>query len=347
MSLAKKTSLKDIANAVGVSTALVSYVLNNQKQGRIGQEVAQKIRDTAEALNYRRNLLARSLRTQSTLSIGLIVPDIAHPFFAGLARAVETEANSHDHTVFFGSSDGNPLQSRKLIDMMLNRQVDGLIIAPGEHAEAQIRYLRDQAIPFVCLDRYYPEIPANYVALDNYKAGFIGVQHLVESGYRRIGCIGYETTLHHLNERKRGYMAALKEHRIAFTKGWLKENGWLKEVSLQHKPAEIHRAVNDLLAADVKVDAIIFDSSRLADIGVLHIHQLRLNVPEDVAILTFDEPGSLELFQAPLTYLRQPVRDMGQLAARVLFESMEKNNKITQVNMEPELIIRKSTLPKA
>jgi len=346
MSVVKKPSLKDIAAKVGVSTALVSYVLNNQKQGRIGQEVAQKIRDAALSLNYRTNLIARSLKTNSTLTIGLMVPDISHPFFAGIARSVEDEANRHGYTVCYGSTDGNPLRSRHLMDMLLNRQVDGLIIAPGEHAEMLIKSLQEQALPFVLVDRYYPDLPSNYVALDNYKAAYIAVQHLVERGYKRIGLLGYETPLHHLNERKRGYLTALKDYKIAFTNSWLKEKGWVKEVSIANKKIEIERAVDELRLAREPVDSILFTSNRLAAAGVKHIHSLRLNVPEDLALVCFDETESLDLFQAPLTYLRQPLAEMGQQATRVLLDSIRKNNKIIQVNMEPELVIRKSTLKK-
>src|SRR5205085_9380454 len=124
----KKPSLKDIAQKVGVSTALVSYVLNNQKEGRIGKEVAQKIRDTATELNYRTNQIAKSLKTNKTFTIGLIVADISNPFSSGLARKIEEEADRNNYTVIFGSSDENAIRSNKLIDTFLNRQVDGLII---------------------------------------------------------------------------------------------------------------------------------------------------------------------------------------------------------------------------
>src|SRR3989337_1726758 len=116
----KKTSLKDIAERVGVSTALVSYVLNNQKEGRIGKAVSQKIRDTASELNYRTNHIARSLKTNKTFTIGLIVADISNAFSASLARIIEDAAERSNYTVLFGSSDENTTRSTKLIDILLN-----------------------------------------------------------------------------------------------------------------------------------------------------------------------------------------------------------------------------------
>ncbi len=133
----KKVSQKDIARKVGVSTALVSYVLNNLKEGRINKVVAQKIRETAKELNYRTNQIARSLKMNKTFTIGLIVADISNSFFSSLARIIEDEADKKNYTVIFGSSDENAQKSWKLINALVDRQVDGFIIAPAENTESQ------------------------------------------------------------------------------------------------------------------------------------------------------------------------------------------------------------------
>ena len=159
--MAKKVSLKDIAKEVGVSTALVSYVLNNLKEGRISKEIALKIREVAQRLNYRPNQIAKSLKTSKTFTIGLIVADIANPFSSTLARIVEDEANKFNYTVIFGSSDENNQKSAKVIDTLLNRQVDGLIISPPADSESQMIELQNQDIPFVLLDRYFPSVKTN------------------------------------------------------------------------------------------------------------------------------------------------------------------------------------------
>ena len=128
----KKTSLKDIATAVGVSIALVSYVHNNKKEGRINKAVAEKIRATALKMNYRTNQIARSLKTNKTNTIGLILADISNPFSAALARVIEDAADKSNYTVIFGSSDENPEKYKKILDALLNRQADGLILSPPE-----------------------------------------------------------------------------------------------------------------------------------------------------------------------------------------------------------------------
>src|ERR1700712_340567 len=178
MNMIRKTSLKDIAAAVGVSTALVSYVLNNKKEGRINKQVAEKIRATALAMHYRTNQIARSLKTSKTNTIGLILADISNPFSAALARFIEDAADKFNYTVIFGSSDENPEKYKKILNALVNRQAEGLILSPPEHAEQQISMLQQQQIPFVLIDRYFPGIETNHVVLDNYKAAFEGTQHL-------------------------------------------------------------------------------------------------------------------------------------------------------------------------
>src|SRR5688500_12905366 len=182
----KKVSLKDIAQKVGVSIALVSYVLNNKKEGRISKEIAEKIKATAKKLDYRPNQIAKSLKTNRTNTIGLIVADISNPFSSSLARIIEDEADSQGYTVIFGSSDERSDRCKKLVDTLLNRQVDGLIILPPAEFEEGINELKQQQIPFVIVDRYFPDIEANVVKLDNCKAAIEAVTHLLDSGRRKI-----------------------------------------------------------------------------------------------------------------------------------------------------------------
>ncbi|GAB3882918.1 LacI family DNA-binding transcriptional regulator [Spirosoma agri] len=332
----KKTSLKDIAQVVGVSTTLVSYVLNNQKENRISKEVAQKIREVAKQLNYQPNQIAKSLKTNKSATIGLIVADISNPFSSSVARIIEDEADKQAYTVLFGSSDENPQKLEKLINTLLNRQVDGLIIAAPEGAERQLIALQ-QRTPFVLIDRYFPDVKTNYVALDNFQSIYEGVQHLVDSGFRRIGMVSFKTKLFHINERKRGYRAALQENDIPFVKSWLKE---LEPATVK---TEMAKAIRSLMGGAQPVDAILFASNSLALYGLKQLNALSIRVPDDVAVLGFDQAEAYDLFHTPLTYIRQPLLEMGQLATRILVDTIQKTGTTTQVNLESELVIRAST----
>jgi LacI family transcriptional regulator len=333
----KKVSLKDIAEKLGVSIALVSYVLNNQKEGRIGKEISKKIRAVAKRMNYQTNQIARSLKTNKTYTIGLIVGDISNPFYSGLASIIEAEAEKNKYTVIFGSSHEDADKYRRVLETLMNRQVDGLIIAPPEHAEPGIKRLQKQGVPFVLVDRYFPAVKANYVILDNYDAAWQGTKHLIAGGRKRIGMITYKTQLFHLIDRKKGYREALKEYKIPFT------NNWLKEISISNNKSDIEMAVKELLSCNPPIDALLLASNSIANHAVKYINTLSIKVPEALAILCFDETESLDLFYAPLTYLKQPLYTMGQMATNILLENIRDGNKIRQVEINAELIIRKST----
>jgi LacI family transcriptional regulator len=336
----KKVSLKDIAKKVGVSIALVSYVLNNKKEGRISKEVTQKIKETAKELKYSTNQIARSLKTNKTFTIGLIVADISNPFWSNLARIIEDEAEKHNYTVLFGSSDENTEKSLKLTNILLNHQVDGLILAPAENSEDQLLFLQQNEIPFVLIDRYFPAIDNSYVAIDNYEAAFTLVNHVIEKGYSRIGLITFKSNLFHLQERKRGYSSAISHHGLAVN------DDWVKEVSIDETKREVEKAIDDLLALDEPVEVILFASNNISMFALKHIIDLPLKVPEDLAIISFDESDATDLFYSPITHMRQPLKEMGQRATEILIETIEKGNKITQLNLAPQFVIGKSSVRK-
>ncbi|MEO6229339.1 MAG: substrate-binding domain-containing protein [Ferruginibacter sp.] len=333
----KRVSLKDIANKVGVSSALVSYVLNEKFTGRINKNVAQKIRETAVELNYRTNQIARSLKTSRTNTIGLIVADISNPFSSSMARVIEDEAAKVNFTVIFGSTDENPTKSEKLVDTFLNRHVDGLIIAPRENTENVVQNLIKQEVPFVLVDRYFPSIHTNYVALDNFKATYEAVEFLSMSGFENIAMINYQTSLFNLNERTRGYLTALGNHTP--NSGAM----WLKEVDNANVEETVIQSIDELWTADQRPNAIIFASNEIALHGLKQIMKLGIKVPKELAVITFDQLASWDIFYSPLTYIKQPLQEMGQLATQILLDCIEGDKKIQQYLIPGSLVKRDST----
>jgi LacI family transcriptional regulator len=331
----KKTSLKDIATSVGVSTALVSYVLNNRMPGRIRKEVAQRIRDVATKLNYRPNQIARSLKASRTMTIGLIVADIANPFSSGLARVIEDEANRNGYTVIFGSSDESSLKSQKLIETFLNRQVDGLVISSPAGAAEQIESLIGQSVPFVLVDRYFEDIDTNWVTLDNYKAAWDATAYLLSRGGKQIGMINYRSPLQNLRSREKGYRDALAKFNPGQSDAFL-------EVSIGNDVEEIAVAVRQLLDPEQPVDSILFGSNKIASAAMKYINTLPLDVPKDLSLINFDETEVFDLYHAPLTYLRQPLDEMGRVAMQMLLGSIERKPN-QQISLPAELVVRKST----
>ncbi|MCY7349915.1 MAG: LacI family transcriptional regulator [Cytophagaceae bacterium] len=334
-----KVSLKDIAQTAGVSTALVSYVLNGkEKESRVGQEIAVRIRQIANELNYQPNYLAKSLRSGKTQTIGLIIADISNPFFANIARIVEDEAKRNGYTVIIGSSDENPDKSWDLIKVFLTRQVDGFIIVSSENSEEQVHFLKERNAPFVLLDRHFPEIQTDFVSLNNYKAAYEAGSHLIERGYTSIGLIAYKSRLFHMQERIRGYLHSLRDNAIAF------RPTWLKEVSFQSIDQEVKAGIDEMLASEQAVEALIFATYRIAISGLKYINALGLNVPDDLAIVSFGQAEAFDLHYCPITYLEQPMEDLGKTAVGLLVNKLENHQEEPkQVLMEARLIARDSS----
>ena len=334
----KKVSLKDIAQKVGVSIALVSYVLNNKKEGRISKEVAEKIKATAKKLDYRPNQIAKSLKSSRTNTIGLIVADIANPFSSSLARIIEDEAEKNGYTVIFGSSDEKAERSQKLIDVLQDRQVDGIIIAPAAGTELQIKALHKKGMPLVLVDRYFPELKVNYVTIDNKSAAYNAVYHLVEIGCKRIGLIAFKTELLHLQDRKQGYLEALKKGKITILKDLI------KEVAIdQTTQEEVEVAIQDLLRLPGGIDALFFASNKVATYGLQYLNKQNVVIPKKLKVLNFDQSDAVELFYVPLTHVRQPLQQIGVEAVRILLENISGNKKVEQLQLNAELVLNQST----
>ena len=334
----KKVSLKDIATAAGVSTALVSYVLTNkEEQARVGKEMAKKIRQIARKLNYQPNHIARSLKSGRSFTIGLVVADISNPFFASIARTIEDEAKRNNYTVIFGSSDENADKSADLINVLLNRQVDGLIITPTDGAEQQIKQLQERKVPFVLIDRYFPGIRSNNISINNYESAYTAVAHLIKNGRQRVGMIAYNTTMHHINERKRGYTEAMRDKKL------LQKNSLLKLARYAQIKEDVRLAIDELRRHRTPPDALFFATNSLALEGLKYLTELGIRIPDELAVVSFDEGEAFDLFYSPVTFVRQPILDMGKASVRLLLEQITDGKKdIEHIQIDTELVIRKS-----
>jgi len=334
--MSKRVSLKDIASKVGVSTALVSYVLNGlEKEKRVGPEIVKKIKEVARDLNYKPNQIARSLRKGSTNTIGLIVADIANPFFGQLARIVEDEAGKFNYTVIIGSSDENSTKSASLIDTLLDRQVDGFIIVPSEGCDEEIKTLVQREVPVVLIDRFLPEVSTNYIVLDNFKATYEAVNHFITKGYKRIAMIAYKSSLIHMQERIRGYKEAMKDNQ-------LQDAIQIKELLYDRVKEDMDIGVSELINGNYKPDALLFATNTLSISGLYAIKKYNLKVPEDVAIIGFDGNEAFDFYYPPITYIEQPIEEMGKESVRVLLEQIHGSTKPVHVELKHQLIIRES-----
>lgn len=335
----KKVFLKDIAERLNVSKTTVSLVLNNKgDESKISQDTQQKILSYAKKHNYVANQLARGLSRGKSETIGLIIPNISDIFYAKIAHYIELRAKELGYNVVFSSSNEDADMEKQLIYSMLNRQVDGLIIASTQKNEKDILKLRASKFPFVLIDRHYPDIKTNYVIMDNLVGTKNMTQHLLKNGRKNIGFISIKSQLDAMLQRRLGYELALTEN------GFEIENKVIQELSTFNYQAEMKGAIRSMLIGSEAIDAIVFTTHYLTASGLRELKLLDIKVPGEVAIISFDELGAFDLVDPPITANKQPADELGNLAVEILVNEIEnKNEKIDNESvLQTKLLIRKS-----
>jgi LacI family transcriptional regulator len=308
-----RVSIKDIAEKLGVSNASVSLVLNGkEKGGRISKIVAEKIRQTTKEMNYRPNMVARSLRTGKSKTIGLIVADISNPFFACLARFIENAAGESGYQVMFGSSDESNTKFARLTSLFIEKHVDGVIVAPPAESEPSIMQFVNNGIPIVMVDRSMANLPVSSILIDNAGAAYALTKHLIDKGSRRIAFMAYNMKLSNIVGRFEGYKKALEENNIAF------DDNLVQAVEFENFESNIRKALNKLLLLDI--DSIVFATNR---VGVQSLITLRqMDYDKSMRFVSIDNPDEYKLSAVPITCIDQPIEGLGRRALEVLIRKI-------------------------
>lgn len=316
----KKVSISDIARKAGVSVSTVSFVMNDKAvKMRISREVIDKVENVAREMGYRPNQLARGLRTGKTKTIGLIVENISNAFFATLAKTIEDEAKKYDYKVVYCSTDNDEEKARELINMLSQRQVDGYIITPTLNLAEDIRKLQAENKPVVLIDRYFPqhdEIPA--VLVDNFEGVTRGMEYLIGKGYRKVALVTIETEMAHMKDRVRAYCDVLTRHGI-------KEEGRQVKIVPYNisREAALQEIETLLSGAGTSIDAVFFLTNYLGVLGIEVIKKLQIKVPEQLAVLCFDDNDIFRLYTPTISVIRQPIEAIGQKAMLALIERLK------------------------
>jgi LacI family transcriptional regulator len=314
-----RVSIKDIAQKVGVSNATVSLVLNGkEKKGRIRPEVAEKIREVAKELNYEPNNLARSLRMGKSQTIGVIVADISNNFFANLAFYIQEFAEEYGYAVIITNTNESGEKMEKMINVLKSRQVDGFIIVPTEDGENCISDLKNSNIPVVLLDRFFPNLSISHVIVNNYHASYNATNLLINLGCKNIALIMYENQLPHMLERKRGYEEALKKVKLFNPE-------LIKKIKYSQITQDINNTIDQLLKENKKVDGVFFATNSISMIGIRRIRELKINIPKDIKVVSFDKNEAFEFTDIPIPYVQQPIKDLGKKSVEVLMELINHN----------------------
>jgi len=335
----KKVTLKDVADSLGVSKTLVSFVLNGKaKQYKISEEMSLRVMATARDMNYSPNMVARNLRGGKTQLIGLIVTDISNPFFSLISRMIENRANELNYTVVYGSSDENCKTIKKLVNVFLNKGVDGLIIVPCTGSEKIVEELYKKEIPVVLIDRFFPGLEVSFSCLDNIKATEVATQHLIDQGFKNISLVAYKSDMNNDLDRITGYENSM---RMAGYSDFINA----KKIDISNPKLEVNKALEDLVY-NIKTEAVIFSTNMLCVHGLNCLNEMNVKVPDDVAIVGFDGNDVFDFFYSPITYIKQPVDQIAERAVNILVDKIENSENFHQSMevFEPELVIKKSSI---
>lgn len=326
-------TVKDVADLAGVSTATVSRVLNNYPQ--VADKTRSKVLWAMEELGYQPSRVARRLRMEATQILGLIISDIANPFFTSVVRGIENVAYANQYSLLLCNSDEDPARESLYVDVLQAERVAGIIISPADENSTSCKRLLRNDVPIVAMDRRLRQFDVDTVLVDNVKGAYQATSHLIRLGHRRIGLIGGPSRITTGRERQEGYEKALSEHGLELDQGLIKIGDFKQDSGYQ-------RAC-ELLEMDDPPTAI-FTANNLMTLGALNaIHEKGLNIPRDMAIVGFDDMPWAPSLDPPLTAVAQPTHELGCTAANLLLQRIaDKDREIVEMKLEPTLIIRDS-----
>ncbi len=332
----KSLSIIDIAKQLNISQSTVSFILNGKsKEKRISDLTTQKVLKFVEEVGYKPNLLARSFRTGKTNIIGLMVEDIANPFFANLARLIEENAYNNGYKILYCSTENDPAKAKELMQMFKDRHVDGYIITPTEGIQEEVEELISGGAPVILFDRSFANSNNDYVVLDNFGSTYNAVKYLLDQGYKEIGFVTINSLQSQMQHRLQGYEKAMDDHGLHH---YVKETGFLM------KDENVVEHIADFLKRKKKLDAIFFATNYLGINGLKAIKQLGLKIPDDIAVASFDDHVLFELYNPSITSIAQPIEAMSEQLINILLDKLASNNKVDhQVTLQGKLIIREST----
>lgn len=315
----RKTSLKEIARLAGVSASTVSLILNGKaKQVRISKDLEKKVMEIAKKEGYTPNQIAISLRTGKSNILGLVVESISGQFFASLAKVIEDEADKKGYRVVYCSTDNNPKKGNDLIRMLSNRQVDGYLVTPVHGMEEEVNRLVEQKKPLVLIDSVFPKINVPSVLVDNYKGVEKGMEYLIKKGYRRIAFVSIDLPLEQIKRREQAYKDALKKHRIKNEKELLIKIGYTQDNN---------KLINNISTALKKItrpEAIFFATNYLGTAGLQSCQKLKWNIPDDIAVVSFDDEDIFRLLPPGITSIQQPIEEIAKTAIQLLIQQLQK-----------------------
>ncbi len=329
-------TMKDIAKFAGVSTTTVSKILNN-KDKDISNATRERVLNLIEEHNYRPNKIAKSLVTKKTNTIGLVIPDIRNPFFPELARGAEDKANEKGYNIIFCNTDDDSDKEEKYINMLVEKMVDGIVFTAASEREKGFEGKKKFSVPIVLVDRDIDiDGIIGKVTVDNFMGGYEGTKHLLQLGHERILYLSGPLVNKTGSDRLKGYKKALNEFNVELKEEYIKEGNYKSEWG--------YKVINDI-GNELKYTSVFCGNDLIAIGAIKALKEMKLDVPNDVSVVGFDDIYMANLIDPELTTIRQPNYEMGYKAIEILIDAIENKEKtIKHIDLATQLVVRKSTL---
>lgn len=332
----RTASIKDVANHASVAVGTVSNVLNYPD--RVSQRTKERVLKAIDELGFVRNDAARQLRAGHSRTVGLIVLDVGNPFFTSVVRAAEDAASVHGSAVLLGDSGHDAGREANYIDLFQEQRVQGLLISPVGDVTERLDLLRERGVPTVLVDRLADESRFSSVSVDDDAGGYLAARHLLDTGRRRLAFVGGPTSIRQVSDRLQGAQRAVKEE----------PDATLEVLTSEGMTVLAGRSVGNMLVerGPEQLPDGIFCANDLLALGVMQsltmTHTFR--IPEDVALIGYDDIDFAVSAVVPLSSIRQPTEALGRTAIELLTEEVESQNATHRaVVFTPELVVRQST----
>ena len=336
--MSEKNNLAAISERTGYSISTVSRVLSGKAEKyRISHAAVEKVTEEAHRCNYRPNLLAQSLRTRQSQTVGLVVPGIDNPFFATLSSVIMAQLSQRGYHTLLADSRESEEEERQALQMFQDRNVEGIISVPVA-SSPEMHETISKEIPLVLIDRYFEKTSLSYVCTDNYAGAYMAAKYLADKGYKKILAIQGVPASMPNRERVRGFLAALEGRDV--------------QCRVSGDAFSVENGQREALAAfsgnPGAFDAIFAFSATILLGAISALRKLGLTEGRDVGVISYDNNGFLDFMNPPVTRIEQPLKEAGEIAVGTLFNLMEARRSgentpaPVQQLIRPTLVVRES-----
>lgn len=330
-------TLRDVAERASVHPSTASRALNTRTRDMVNPVTVKRVRAAAEALGYQPNSLARGLKMNRTLTVGMVIPDLTNPLFPPIVRGIEDRFRASDYTLFLANTDQDPDRERSIIEVMQARHVDGLILATARREHPILEELQRTGMPIVLVNRTADMPVVSSVTADDHSGVGQALRHLVSLGHRRIAHVAGSPTTSTGVERARAYRFWVESEGLDYDEDLVATAVWFTE-------ADGAEACQELLDRGADFTAILAANDLVA-LGCYEVLRAAgLEVPSDVSVIGYNDISFTHAFCPPLTSVRVPLYEIGQKAAELIFENIDDEGAVsTSVRLTPSLVTRAST----